>query len=69
MAELATARANAAQTGAYITYAEVTGRMETMRTVISFLQQTAQAAVPAAGENPPSGRSSEKANDGDQQET
>ncbi len=70
MAELATARADAAQTGAHLKYAELTGRLETMRTVISFLQQTTQAVVagPVTGENPPSGRSSEKADDGDQQE-
>ncbi|KKK79915.1 hypothetical protein LCGC14_2828710 [marine sediment metagenome] len=66
MAELATARADAAQTGAHLKYAELTGRLETMRTVISFFQQTAQAAapVPATGANPPA----EKADDGDQQE-
>ena len=48
MAELATARADAAQTGAYLKYAELTGRLETMRTVINFLQQTAQASPPEA---------------------
>ena len=48
MAELATARADAAQTGAHLKYAELTGRLETMRTVISFLQQTAQASPPEA---------------------
>ncbi|KKL82767.1 hypothetical protein LCGC14_1981460 [marine sediment metagenome] len=64
--ELSVARAEAAQTGAHLKYAELTGRIETMRTVISFFQQTAQAAapVPATGENPPA----EKADDGDQQE-
>ena len=48
MAELTTARADAAQTGAHLKYAELTGRIETMRTVISFLQQTAQASPPEA---------------------
>jgi len=46
--ELSAARAEAAQTGAHLKYAELTGRIETMRTVISFLQQTAQASPPEA---------------------
>ncbi len=55
VAELAVARAEAAQTGAHLKYAELTGRIETMRTVIQFFQQAVQAeqAEPATGENPP----------------
>ena len=44
--ELAQARADAADKGAHLKYAELTGRMETMRTVIAFFQQSAQAAAP-----------------------
>ncbi len=43
--ELSAAREQAAQSGAHLKYAELTGRIETMRTVISFVQQVAQAAV------------------------
>jgi len=52
VAELAVARAEAAQTGAHLKYAELTGRIETMRTVIQFFQQAVQAE-PATGETPP----------------
>ncbi len=45
--ELSAAREQAAQSGAHLKYAELTGRIETMRTVISFVQQVAQAAAPA----------------------
>ena len=52
MTELSVARAEAAQTGAHLKYAELTGRIETMRVVISFFQQTAQAAA-STSEPPP----------------
>ena len=48
VAELSVARAEAAQTGAHLKYAELTGRLETMRVVNSFVQQTAQAKPPEA---------------------
>ena len=44
--ELIAAREQAAQSGAHLKYAELTGRIETMRTVILFVQQTAQAGQP-----------------------
>ncbi len=52
MKELSAARADAAQTGAFLKYAEVTGRLETMRTVISFLRQTTQVNQPQADKTP-----------------
>ncbi len=61
MTELSVARAEAAQTGAHLKYAELTGRIETMRVVISFFQQTAQAAVPQTEENPPKAKKEKKA--------
>ena len=61
VAELSAARAEAAQTGAHLKYAELTGRIETMRVVISFFQQAAQAAVPQADENPPTDKKEEEA--------
>ena len=58
--ELAVARADAADKGAHLKYAELTGRIETMRMVIQFFQQTEQAAQPppepATGENPPTAK-------------
>lgn len=65
--ELAVARVDAADKGAHLKYAELTGRIETMRTVISFFQQTAQAATPTptpepqTGENPPKAKKARKA--------
>ncbi len=61
MTELSAARVDAAQTGAYLKYAELTGRIETMRVVISFFQQTAQAAVTQAEETPPTDKKEEEA--------
>ncbi|KKK74708.1 hypothetical protein LCGC14_2881040, partial [marine sediment metagenome] len=51
--ELSAAREQAAQSGAHLKYAELTGRIETMRTVISFVQQIAQANQPQADKSPP----------------
>ena len=62
--ELSLARASAADINSHIKYAELTGRIETMHTIISFFQQTEQTNQPQTGENPPA----EKVDDGDQQE-
>ena len=51
--ELEVARAAAAQSGAHLKYAELTGRLETMRVVILFCQQAVQASQPQTGDNPP----------------
>lgn len=65
--ELSVARADAADKGAHLKYAELTGRIETMRTVINFFQQSAQAVTPAptpepqTGENPPKAKKARKA--------
>ncbi len=61
--ELSVAREQAAQSGAHLKYAELTGRIETMRTVISFVQQVAQAAPtpePPPGPPAPVGKSGKK---------
>ena len=62
--ELSVVREQAAQTGAHLKYAELTGRIETMRTVISFVQQTTQAAptpTPPPGPPTPAGRRGKEA--------
>ncbi len=62
--ELSAAREQAAQSGAHLKYAELTGRIETMRTVISFVQQVAQAALSQsqqADKTPPKAEKEKKA--------
>lgn len=60
--ELAAVRSEAADKNANLKYAELTGRIDTMRTVIAFFQQATQANVPpAAPEAKPEPEATEEA--------